>query len=328
MQLSGQKTAFPALFLFSERFSFVGMPYKFFLWAYYLLAPNIGETLGNTTNIQWHLALWLLMVLAADPPSSVAWKIHDLFVLILSGLSGPFVIFLVPSILSKNTYRGGGYYKIMLLALSAIQLSLVLSTAQEVTHATNLSWDFVLWNMKVFDARVLCETFMPSYIFNHTLAKIFLNSNALSVLLFSASVLLPSYYFFLGLKHFRLCAVFGALIFGSSLYRVWLSGFHDGFIYGGGERYFYIPNMLVFVFVLLIVKRFLDVRPHMKTKIYASLAVLLVLIAGTSFTLPAWSGNLRYRDSIKELYYPAQSGDIVKIPIAPEGWSMTLTKKE
>ena len=92
----------PVLFLFSERFDFIGTAYKFFLAAYYILMPNAGETLGNIANIQWHMALMLLMILAADPPKNFMQRFYDILILIISGLSGPFIIFLIPFFLLRG----------------------------------------------------------------------------------------------------------------------------------------------------------------------------------------------------------------------------------
>lgn len=320
--------AMPVFLLFSERFSFVGLAYKFFFWAYYLLVPNIGETLGNTVNVQWHLALWLLMVLAANIPSSSAWKIHDWFVLILSGLSGPFVIFLAPFMLRKLRNGGGGIFKTALLAFSAIQLLVVVMTAEEIRQAASISPDFVLQAIKVFDARILWGTFLPSYIFHYTLANALMKSTIISLLPFIAVMSLLAYHFVHGSHNFRMSAIFGAAVFMSALYRM-RKGIDDGsIIAGSAERYFLIPDILAFAFVLYLMKHFIGTRPEVRMKAYIVVSAVLFLIAGTSFTLPAWYGNPGYRESIMTLYYPAPKGSIVEIPIAPKGGVMILTKKE
>ena len=62
----------------------------------YLLLPNSFEVYANLTNAQWHLGLLAFLVIAARAPGSPAGWIFDVAVLVLSGLSGPFCLFLAP----------------------------------------------------------------------------------------------------------------------------------------------------------------------------------------------------------------------------------------
>ena len=86
----------PVLFLFSSRFPFIPLPYKFLATGYYLLMPNVDEVWGNITNVHWYLAMYLIMVIVAEEKNTLSSKIHDYSVLIVSGLSGPFIIFIMP----------------------------------------------------------------------------------------------------------------------------------------------------------------------------------------------------------------------------------------
>jgi hypothetical protein len=62
----------------------------------YLLLPNSAEVYANLTNAQFHLAFFAFLVLASTPPAGWAGAGLDAFILVLSGLSGPFCIFLAP----------------------------------------------------------------------------------------------------------------------------------------------------------------------------------------------------------------------------------------
>jgi hypothetical protein len=62
----------------------------------YVALPNSFETHVNLTNAQWHLAIWAFFVLVTPPAESRLGKAGDLVVLALSGVSGPFCIFLLP----------------------------------------------------------------------------------------------------------------------------------------------------------------------------------------------------------------------------------------
>lgn len=62
----------------------------------YLLLPNSFEVYANLTNAQWHLALWAFLVCVGRSPAGPAGRLLDALVLILSGLSGPCCILLLP----------------------------------------------------------------------------------------------------------------------------------------------------------------------------------------------------------------------------------------
>jgi hypothetical protein len=62
----------------------------------YLLLPNSAEVYANLTNAQWHLAFFAFLVLVSRPPAGWSGAGLDAVVLIPSGLSGPFCLFLAP----------------------------------------------------------------------------------------------------------------------------------------------------------------------------------------------------------------------------------------
>ncbi len=66
------------------------------LACFYAGAPNNYELNLNLTNAQWHLAMAAFLVLAAAPVRNRFQQAGELALLALSGLSGPFGIFLVP----------------------------------------------------------------------------------------------------------------------------------------------------------------------------------------------------------------------------------------
>jgi hypothetical protein len=62
----------------------------------YLLMPNTAELHANVTNSQWYLALAAFLIVISDAAPNRIWKAFDNVLLLLSGLSGPFSIFLTP----------------------------------------------------------------------------------------------------------------------------------------------------------------------------------------------------------------------------------------
>ena len=87
-----------ASFLLSARLDRVwpSKPARVAFATIYLLLPNSFEVYANLTNAQWHLSLLAFLLLVADPPRTAVGRIGDCLLLLLSGLSGPFCIFLLP----------------------------------------------------------------------------------------------------------------------------------------------------------------------------------------------------------------------------------------
>ena len=88
----------PALFLVSDRMAEAwpnGVGRLFFA-LFSLALPNAFEIHGNLTNSQWHLALLAFLVLVSAPPVGWGGQVFDSLVLLVSGLSGPFCILLLP----------------------------------------------------------------------------------------------------------------------------------------------------------------------------------------------------------------------------------------
>ena len=65
----------------------------------YLAIPNSTEIDATLTNAQWHLALAALLAVLSDAPLTIGgrWQqVTDIGIVLLSGLTGPFCLFLLP----------------------------------------------------------------------------------------------------------------------------------------------------------------------------------------------------------------------------------------
>jgi len=85
----------PAMFFLSSRFrELISKFYlRFLIGLGYLLILGAGETHANLTNVQWRLALLMFLIIIAPESKKIGWKIFDSVMLLLAGLSGPFVFF-------------------------------------------------------------------------------------------------------------------------------------------------------------------------------------------------------------------------------------------
>jgi hypothetical protein len=62
----------------------------------YIGLPYSYEVFVNLTNAQWHLAVLAFLVVVSRPPAGGSGRVFDCAVLLLSGLSGPFCLLLLP----------------------------------------------------------------------------------------------------------------------------------------------------------------------------------------------------------------------------------------
>lgn len=86
----------PVNVFLSSRFSNVAFPMRLLASFLYLALPNSFEIDANVTNVQWHLALLACVLLLALPARSRGWKAFDAAVLVLTSLSSPIGVLLVP----------------------------------------------------------------------------------------------------------------------------------------------------------------------------------------------------------------------------------------
>lgn len=85
----------PVNVFLSSRFSEIGIKQRLLASLLYLAIPNSYEINANITNVQWHLTLLACLLLLAQPGGR-AWRYFDGVVLVLTSLSSPIGILLVP----------------------------------------------------------------------------------------------------------------------------------------------------------------------------------------------------------------------------------------
>lgn len=98
----------------------------------YLSMPNVWEIDANITNAQWHAALTMFMILIADRPSTILWKVFDFSILLLGGLTGPFILVLFPISIIYGRFRRTTTAQTKTLILGTlflVQLFFVLTSA-------------------------------------------------------------------------------------------------------------------------------------------------------------------------------------------------------
>jgi hypothetical protein len=88
----------PVVLLLSRRGEVLvpSLPARLLIVLYYIGVPNSFEVYVNLTNAMWHLALVAFLLVVLPKPQTMAGTAVDVILLVLAGLSGPFVLFIAP----------------------------------------------------------------------------------------------------------------------------------------------------------------------------------------------------------------------------------------
>ncbi len=133
--------AVPVNLMLSTQSSSWGSPsFRACLALCYLALPNSTEIALGITESQWLLALIAFLLLVSDPPRSKAGRWIELLVLTLSGVTGPFCIFLLPLAIYLVRTLGGSRRRTntIVMAVSALlqAFSLLVLDAHVRPHDT------------------------------------------------------------------------------------------------------------------------------------------------------------------------------------------------
>jgi hypothetical protein len=315
----------PIHLLLSSRFSVLipSLYTRMFMGFLYLAIPNSWEIHANLTNTQWHLALLAFMVIVAEPSVRFLWRCFDIGVILLSGLSGPFSLFLMPiAAFLWWTRRDKRLLPLVLLmsACAFIQLICIFLVRQVRSHAP-LGASSALF-VKILSGQI----FLGALIGQHGYEMIISPSPLFSLLSLSvalAGVILIALALLKAPVELRLFIVFAAMIFASALISPQVSAFAPQwpllFLPGTGGRYWFIPMLAFITVVVWMLGR------SGKSGVFAKilLAIMFIGIIGDWRHSPFTDLNFKkYAHQLET----SSKGLQISIPINPPGWSMTLIK--
>jgi hypothetical protein len=323
----------PAIFLLTPRFQKV-VPdnrIRVFLAFLYIGMPNSYELNANITNAMTHLAILAVMVFLAEPSRRAAWRAFDIFVVMLSGLSGPFVFALGPVALIRWAVDRHSRWRLVLLGVVAgavaVQLIAVLTTGSATRpHAplgVSVSAFLAIVAGNIFAGAVIGLThytviFSEPWWGPHSLAlrAAFVGGGGIFL-----------YAIYRGTLELRLFILFAwILLIGSLLSPTasftdpqWPLLSHPG----AANRYFLVPMLAFLASAAWIV---------FEAKMWAlRIAAGLVLGGTIAVAIPADWQYPPYSDQRPEYYATvlraASPGSKVVIPINPPGWDLELIKR-
>lgn len=325
---------FVVMFLLSKRMNMYNLPSRFMIAAFVLLMPHLEEVHANITNAQWYLSMLLFMVLIANKPESIYGKIHDVAVLIVAGLSGPFIVFMAPLLALKlisnasgdtivrktfNAVKGIDWFSVIFVVVVLIQtMSIVLSYDDTRVHTelgATLQLLINIFSSRVFAGFALSDSSVYALWHMNTLNNII------------AAISIPIIVFTLYRANWRTWAIvfYPFVMVSFALARPMISTeipqWHGLEYPGTGQRYFLITGVFWFSILLLAASK--SIKP-VKIAAYAALIAVIIKVAIFDFhMLPLPDANW---SSQVEKYHNAKTGDVVTMSINPPGWTMEVVK--
>lgn len=314
--------------LMSNRMSFIGLKYRALVCLYFLLMPNVSEGFVNITNVHWYLSIYLLAVVLANNPESTLGKAHDIIILIISGLSGPFVVFIAPCLIIKRIYtrdglinavKGINAFDVIMAACCIIQLWAIITTSGATRVNAPLGYSLGLL-ADIVSCRIIYGSFLPFSLARDLASNETINIILLIILL---SALIVSF-----VKcdwRIKCLVLFPSLMIGFALKSPvivdnqpqWPAIFNTE----GGERYFYVTNLALACLVISLTAYF------KKLRIPALIFISMIFLAFVPmhFRLPALPDSGFAEDARN--FESRKTGEEVSIRILPLDWDMKLYKK-
>lgn len=322
--------ALPVALLWSNRFSYIipSPRLKLAISITYLCLPTINEVHSNITNAHWHLALYAFMIIISFPAKSVLAKIHDIFFILISGLSGPFSIILSPVVILFWWFRKKNisifFYILAFFTLfSALVQILAVSLTSTVTRSqaplgASIELFIRLISAKLFGVLLFGESFV------NNIAKSFWL--ALLIFLLGTGILLFAVW--KARIELKLLIIFSILLIAAAFNSPMVSITDPQWPLmtnaSTGARYFFIPLVAWSTALIWFLSQIKNKRLQIILSSIIGLLMLNVFI--TDFKLKAYKDREFYKHA--EIFSTLPTGTEYKIPINPgKGWDVTLIKK-
>nr|DAM64850.1 MAG TPA: hypothetical protein [Caudoviricetes sp.] len=314
------------VFIISGRMAFAHIAYRATVAIYVLLMPNIAEGYPNITNIHWYLSMYLLCVIMSKKPETTLEKTHDYVLLIISGLSGPFIIFIAPCLLIKRVCEHGGLvssikkintFDIVFTLCFCIQLYTILTSSGATRSSAPLGASLQLFSditfYRIIRGALVDNTWKPC-----------INGNQASIALNAIIILSILYYAIKSGWRYKSILLFPSLMLGFALAKPMMSMTDPQWPLflspPGGERYFFVTNIAFFCFITFLASR-------TKKPMVALLCINLLMT-------PMYIRHFKIYPYY-EVGYEQQIEKFVNAPpktesdidINPPGWKMHLIKK-
>lgn len=319
----------PVFFLLSERFSKISIWLRIIFVLQYVLIPNTAETYLNLTNAQWYLAILAFSILISQDTKRIAWKVFDYSFLILSGLSGPFSILLLPVVVLQmlNNKKINKLHAIV-ITTATIQVASILLTGGSGRMGLHDGFGIIPL-YQIYSKQIFMGVTVGPIGYEWINEKVPF-AGILTNLLSFTSILVVIYGFIKSKTQIRYATTFAITIFIFSLlfptvhntttYETMLNAYHI--------RYWLIPMLLISITFTSLAND--------KNKIIKIVCMMFVALQ-FFFFLKNYRHihNFQYTPYVDYAYENQvkkfeliDAGEKEVFPINPPGWKMTLIKKD
>ncbi len=311
----------PVNLLASARFADWGsLPLRLVMGFLYIALPNSRELDVVITNAQWHLALLACILVLASSPVTWKWRVFDICLLLLSGLTGPFCLLLLPIAVIMWWMRRSNWRIVTSLVVAGCALAqlLVLYRADpSIRYSAPLGATTRLF-IDLLSGHVFLAAMFGFSNYSERLPFTFLVLVALLGLVLFAYALLRTK------LEIRLFVLFSLLVFAASLRSPLVSRSDPQWQvldHAYGIRYWFFP-MLGFLWSVV----WLAQPGKNKWLRSFALAVIALMIFGIAkdWEYPAFSDH-NFAQYARE-FERMPSGKAMVFPLYPDGWTMQLVK--
>ncbi len=318
----------PLALLLSRRFASLVRPLwlRVALAGLYVAMPN-AEVHGNVTNAAWRLALLACLVVMLPRSRRLAWRVFDVVVVVLCGLTGPFVFALLPlAVLRWAMTREPGDLRLAALwvPFAVLQGVAVLTTLGSRTTAPLGAGVTPLVRIvanRVVVAGTVGNGGNPAFY-----TQRWPHGLAIGALLTAASAALLVLVLWRGPLALKIFDLFAVLVLATALIRPQATAtapqWPDMADSGSAERYFLIP-MLAWMASLAWVAGRIPRRVGLAAAAAVGVGFFVHAAIGWQYTPYPDMDPGRSADRLAA----ASAGSPVVIPIDPPGWTMTLVKR-
>lgn len=299
--------------------------FRVLLAATYIAIPSSPEICANITNEQWILAFCVFLLLAGSPAISTACRMIDVSFSLMSGLTGPFCIFLLPISLLLAVRRTGRWRWVPVCTLAACCLTQVIGLTV-VSPAARTGWGVLGARFDLLVRILGGNVFLGSLIGANNFAGI-PGMQAFAILVAAAGLglIICGFAFSRAPMPMRLLALFATLLLSAALalpssYAPPGTGQWEMIAKAGALRYWFLPS-LSFIWLLLY-----GVSGQIKALKIVSGALLCFVCFGIAIQWRrAAFADLNYAAEVQRIE-AAPAGTTLWIPINPSGWHMRIVK--
>ncbi len=292
----------------------------------YLLLPNSQEINANLTNAQWHLAFLAFLVVIADD-GGWPWRAFDLLVVMMSALTGPFVVVLAPIALVVYFVRRRRWTVVLtavLGVLAAVQLVEFATSGSYRSHLAPLGvsgprFAEILGGQVVGGTAIGPPATSPGQLASHPW---------LSAVLLLIGAAIVAFAMWRGPVELRLLNAFAGLILLSALASpvVSASGFQwQGLAVDAGARYWFLPTCALVADVIWTCVYFYGRNRRFALVPLLCLACIVLFGVRNSFEYPAVNPRPDWAAQ-SSAFAHVHRGSTFRFIETPAGFSFRLTK--